>query len=157
VGRRYLGPYLYLDPSRGQWVIRDRDRFRRTGCAEAEKEKAIEIMKRKVKRIWSRTIYFATCDVQDFPIKIGISSEVAARMRYIAVALPFPVLLLGSMTGTTLDEARLQKQFRHLHIKGEWFRRGQDLIEFISSLEQFKAVSVPLRSEKAPNIWSNSL
>lgn len=38
--RRSQGPRLYLDPRRGQWVIRDGQSFIRTGCAGSDHEGA---------------------------------------------------------------------------------------------------------------------
>jgi integrase len=38
--RRARGPYLYLDPKRRTWTIRDGTRFVRTGCGEGERGKA---------------------------------------------------------------------------------------------------------------------
>lgn len=38
--RRSQGPRLYLDPRRGQWVIRDGSSFIRTGCAGSDHEGA---------------------------------------------------------------------------------------------------------------------
>jgi integrase len=38
--RRARGPYLYLDPKRRTWTIRDGTRFIRTGCGESERGKA---------------------------------------------------------------------------------------------------------------------
>jgi integrase len=36
VPRRAKGPYLYLDKARAQWVVRDGQRFVRTGCDQAD-------------------------------------------------------------------------------------------------------------------------
>jgi hypothetical protein len=38
--RRAKPPRLYLDSSRGEWVIRDREHFVRTGCLEADTDGA---------------------------------------------------------------------------------------------------------------------
>jgi len=38
--RRTSPPRLYLDPRRGQWIIRDGARFERTGCLESDRHGA---------------------------------------------------------------------------------------------------------------------
>jgi integrase len=38
--RRRAAPRLYLDPKRGQWVIRDGATFSRTGCAQSDRQGA---------------------------------------------------------------------------------------------------------------------
>src|SRR6476660_2297462 len=38
--RRRLPPRLYLDPTKGEWAIRDGQHFERTGCAESDRRGA---------------------------------------------------------------------------------------------------------------------
>jgi integrase len=42
--RRAKGPRLYLDSKRGQWIIRDRTRFIRTGCGEGDGPSAEKLL-----------------------------------------------------------------------------------------------------------------
>jgi len=136
MGRQQLGARLYLDPIRKQWAIRDGNKFVRTGLAEADLEEAQVRLYRHLNRKrsrWRRTIYFVTCDVADFPVKIGISADVDERLRDLNTALPFPVVVLATISGTSLDEIAIQQRFSDLNIRGEWFQRADRLMSFIES------------------------
>lgn len=73
------GPRLYLDPRRRTWAIRDGDSFIRLGLMADQEERAKQALttytNRKNRNRIERTIYFVTCDMPDFPIKIGISND----------------------------------------------------------------------------------
>jgi integrase len=44
--RRSKGPRLYLDPQRGQWIIRDGSRFVRTGCGAGDSASAEKFLEK---------------------------------------------------------------------------------------------------------------
>lgn len=55
------------------------------------------------------------------PIKIGLSSDPAARMRTSAAWSPFPLEVVGSVPGRWLDEQFLHSCLAEHHFHGEWF------------------------------------
>jgi hypothetical protein len=80
-------------------------------------------------------IYFVTCDAPDYPIKIGIAFDVGRRLRQMQNAQPYPITLLAEMPGHYLHERVLHGLFKHLHMRGEWFRRDAELIDFIENVK----------------------
>jgi hypothetical protein len=115
-------------------MIRDGAIQIRAGFAEEEIEKAQAALQRYRNRSmsqWQRTIYFVTCAVENFPVKIGMAVDMDRRLENLRTALPFDVVLLASKRGTAKDEAALHKQFEHLRLRGEWFRRERELMEFV--------------------------
>lgn len=77
-------------------------------------------------------VYFAQIVAENGPIKIGHSGCVIGRCNYIQIWMPWELRLLAAAKGSTRAEAFVQQRFAHLHIRGEWFRPGADLLEFIS-------------------------
>jgi hypothetical protein len=45
-------------------------------------------------------------------------------------------------------EAELHQRFRHLHVRGEWFRPGPDLLAFIGQVKRGPATG-PLVEEES--------
>lgn len=137
--RPALGPRLYLDTSRGQWVIRDGTKFRRTGAAASDREAAKAAFARHMKRTQARrTIYFITCLEENFPIKIGRTTDLTQRIKDLCTALPFQPVLLASFNGRPSDEPDLHKRFADLRLQGEWFRRAPALMDYIAGLRKFE-------------------
>lgn len=64
-------------------------------------------------------------------IKIGFASNVSTRKCNIQGANPSKVTVLGAIPGGPDEETRIHEQFAHLRIRGEWFKPGEDLLEFI--------------------------
>jgi hypothetical protein len=64
-------------------------------------------------------------------IKIGRTSNLAARLRSLATASAVPLELLASVPGGRMEETRLHRQWRHLHIRGEWFQASDELLCYI--------------------------
>jgi hypothetical protein len=118
-----------------------------TGCAENEREKADEVLRRYCNLAGQPAddyrvptprferdgyIYFATCQEDpDFPIKIGYATELKSRLGGLQTGLPWKVVLLASFVGTRDDERKLHLYYRHDRLLGEWFKRSADLIELI--------------------------
>lgn len=130
------------------WIIRDGPRTIRTGALEHESEKALDAlndhliatghmvglrseMARRPIAAGAGTIYFITCEAPDYPIKIGIATNLGKRLRGIQIGSPFRIVLLAQMPGSYFDERLLHGQFKELHLRGEWFRRGDALMQFI--------------------------
>jgi len=64
-------------------------------------------------------------------IKIGYSKEPEDRLTALQVSTADRLQIIGSIVGDQRKEKSLHDQFRHLHIRGEWFRPETDLVEFI--------------------------
>lgn len=142
-------PRLYLRERKNgaaTWVIRHKTRMIATGFGELELAQAqfalaeyaasLDLVPgdgvgRRIMRT-EGNVYFVTCDVPDFPIKIGWAMDVAARLQQLQGALPFKVKLLGSMPGYLEDERRLHLTYAADRLQGEWFKRSGELLTFIS-------------------------
>ena len=94
------------------------------------------------------SVYFAQRK-NDELIKIGYSGSVVLRLRELKAKL------IGSMPGSREAEKSLHAKFAHLHVIGEWFRPGNDLMKFIRTKAQNHepdAKSVPAGA-KIPKSW----
>lgn len=94
-------------------------------------QKAKSLLGRRARGPSCSWVYFIQSDGPDGPIKIGVSMSVKGRMRDLQVANPKPLRLIGKMPGSSRDERKIHRQFKHLHIRGEWFRPGNDLLIFV--------------------------
>jgi hypothetical protein len=145
-GRPALGPRLYLrgdEDGIKRWIIRDLNRDLRTGCSEGDLEGAQQAIEayHLGQQIPSRSdsipgyVYFVTCTTSlHYPLKIGWAKNVAGRLVGMQGANPNLLTVLAAIPGTYRDERNLHARFRHLHIRGEWFRAGADLLEYVASL-----------------------
>lgn len=141
--RKSLGPRLYVDEIRKQWVIRDGTKFIRTGCDVADEYCAIKQLDEyksnlpapEVRAKGAGYIYFMSAVHPGYPIKVGFTEKLGShRKRYMQTGCPYPLVMLGTMTGTRGDEYRLHRTFDHLRMEGEWFRRDEALLAYIDSL-----------------------
>jgi hypothetical protein len=64
-------------------------------------------------------------------IKIGYTTNLAARKRALETASAVPLELLASIPGDRSEEARLHREWWHLHIRGEWFHVDEELLRYI--------------------------
>lgn len=76
------------------------------------------------------------------PIKIGYSENVKKRRKTLQTASPKILRVLATTPGGEESERLLHERFRHLHIRGDWFRTSQDLREFIAGLPKNKEHSL---------------
>jgi hypothetical protein len=141
--RDALGARLYFDESRQNWVIRDGQKFIRTGAAGWKKAVAelTEYLKRRPKErrrmplVMDGFIYFLTADHPGFPIKIGFTRERnKAREKYLQVGCPYPIVVLGMIPGRCADERRLHRKFAAQRLEGEWFARSEELMKMIGAV-----------------------
>jgi hypothetical protein len=65
------------------------------------------------------------------PIKIGFSTRPKERLRTLQTAHTDKLNMLHCELGSEADEARLHRKFSNIHIKGEWFKADDSLVEFI--------------------------
>lgn len=66
-------------------------------------------------------------------VKIGFATNVDARFSSIQTSNPNKIELLAKFPGSTEDEYKTHMMFRHLHIRGEWFRDDAAIREYIQS------------------------
>jgi hypothetical protein len=67
-------------------------------------------------------------------IKIGYTTNMAARQRALETASAVPLELLAAVPGDRREEARLHREWWHLHIRGEWFHADEELLRYIRVL-----------------------
>lgn len=68
---------------------------------------------------------------KDGPIKIGKAKNVKARLSGIQTGHPEDLYVWGVMLANERVESALHNKFKHLSLRGEWFRRDKELIDFI--------------------------
>lgn len=64
-------------------------------------------------------------------VKIGYTTNLKKRISALQTSNPDELIFLGAFPGTPKDEQRIKHQFRHLRIRGEWFRTDMELGLFI--------------------------
>lgn len=82
-------------------------------------------------------VYFARACVDDGPIKIGSSSDLAARVVSLGTGCPWGVDLLYAFEGSRAIEAYLHDLFAEDRIRpnAEWFRPSSKLLRYIEHLK----------------------
>lgn len=78
-----------------------------------------------------RRVYFVRCGRR---VKIGVATNVPSRVGSMQTGSAHEIELLTCIPGDDKLEAKLHQRFHHLHIKGEWFRYKDDLVEYVQSL-----------------------
>jgi hypothetical protein len=102
--------------------------------AEALKEQAVERFgKHQVAKGDSGSVYFIESGAY---IKIGFTRAPASRVKRMLTDCPVEPQLLHSEPGSFKIEKTLHRHFAHLHARGEWFRKGPDLLEYIEQRKQ---------------------
>ena len=76
----------------------------------------------------SSRVYFI--EMNEF-IKIGFTRNLSRRLEELALGHPYEILLLHDIPGTFDTETDMHRRFRHLHVRGEWFKKDAELLEFI--------------------------
>lgn len=71
----------------------------------------------------------------DDAIKIGSATHFKRRLHALQTAHEKPILVLAVVPASLADEFKTHQRFAHLRIRGEWFRPGQDLLDFIDALK----------------------
>ena len=66
-------------------------------------------------------------------IKIGVSKHAQPRVREMQGSTPHTLALLATVEGGHGVEHALHSLFAHAHIRGEWFRPIEELIEYIKN------------------------
>lgn len=166
--RKRKAPRLWLrkqrsDGTKSAWFIIDGQRQLGTGrapdeTAEAEqdlreylqgnrRELAISTeINERFKHTRVGNVYFISCDIPDFPIKIGFAIDVRVRMRSLQGAMPWPLQLLLAHEGDVDKERDLHRRFKRHRMEGEWFARSSEILEYI---DQVKTITTLSRKRRA--------
>lgn len=79
-------------------------------------------------------VYFIRPVGMDGPIKIGCSGKPLKRLITFAAWSPFPLEIIGYVSGDFSDEAFLHRHFSDLHLRREWFMSSPVLRETIERI-----------------------
>lgn len=74
-------------------------------------------------------------------VKIGTSTNIAARIRSLQTGCPVPLELLAVAKGGQAEEAEFHRRFAQLRKNGEWFRADGQLLRFIDHFVARKETS----------------
>jgi hypothetical protein len=77
-------------------------------------------------------IYFVT---DGYAVKIGWSKNPSKRLGDMQVVHHRTLRIIGSLWGVKSSEALLHARFKHLHIRGEWFRWDAELHNFLEDMK----------------------
>jgi hypothetical protein len=78
-------------------------------------------------------IYFIQCGPF---VKIGRASDPHYRLRELQAGNPEELTLLATVLDASVLEGAVHDRFKHLRIRGEWFRLEPDLREFIDAVKE---------------------
>ncbi len=176
--RHWGGPYLWLKPAETKlgkaatWVICDRERKIYTRAKADERVKADEMFQQYLSQVYPdglsevarvfepaqpriQCVYFVSCEVDGFPIKIGLASNISHRLVHLQNALPYKVCLLGSMPGDRETEHDLHVGFSNIWLRGEWYRREPELLDYVHDVSTgnfMGIIPVNKTRQTSPNI-----
>lgn len=77
-------------------------------------------------------VYFI--EMNEF-IKIGFTTNLDRRMEDLAHGHPYEINLIHHIEGSFNTESDLHRKFKHLHVRGEWFSKAPDLLQYIEELK----------------------
>jgi len=80
----------------------------------------------------SSSVYFVADE--DGYIKIGLAGSVSARLQSLQTASRQQLRLVATMPGGRADERALHLRFGADHVRGEWFKPSDDLLDFIAQV-----------------------
>lgn len=75
-------------------------------------------------------VYFIQAQ-DSLAIKIGYAVDVEKRLAALQTGCPEELVVVGSLEGTVIDEKSLHAKFSLDHIRGEWFRASDELVNYI--------------------------
>ena len=144
--RSAIGPRLWFDRKRCQWVILDRGGvFRRTGTSD-EREAHVKLVRfiqthgSKPPRPTPKVpgyIYFVSAEFPDFPIKIGFTESLSgSRLEAIQTGCPYRIVMLAAVEGTYQFEKHMHREFAADRLCGEWFKRSNRLMAAIAAVQE---------------------
>lgn len=101
------------------------------------------------------TIYFLR-NPENGLIKIGRTTNLKKRIRQIELMENTALILLRTMTGEKELEIALHRKFQEMRVSGEWFKPGEELLNFIRNnldLPNPKELSRTRKKRPAPKTF----
>lgn len=77
-------------------------------------------------------------------VKIGFTRSIAARMVKMRTDVPGAIKLLHMEPGTFQTEKIVHRHFAALRIRGEWFRKAPELLEYIEQRKRLTSFSMEM-------------
>lgn len=98
----------------------------------------VNLEKRRLARA-KRTplVYFMTC--QGF-VKLGWTTDPYQRLRGSQVGNPHLIELAATMRGGEREERILQREFKELHHRAEWFRNEGALLDLLNAIRDMEPI-----------------
>lgn len=97
----------------------------------------------------SEYVYFV--QRQNGNVKIGTTTNPRRRIPDLSGAIHEPLAILKIVGGGAALEKQLHAQFKHLRAHHEWFLPGQELLDFIATLD---AVEIVEREARKPDCYT---
>lgn len=85
-----------------------------------------------------RVVYFVQSGSKGGPIKIGVATNVQARLSGLQTSSHAKLTLIGTVPGGEDVERKMHARFRTHHLNGEWFACEGALATFVERLRQRK-------------------
>ncbi len=79
-------------------------------------------------------IYFIRPAGKRGPIKIGCSITPEKRLASLSPFAPFPLEIMGSISGDFDDESFIHQCFAADHVHGEWFKGTPHVRKFVAKI-----------------------
>jgi hypothetical protein len=85
-------------------------------------------------------------------VKIGRTANLAARLRGLATGSAVPLEVLAAVPGGREREVREHRLWRHLHVRGEWFRADEALVRYARAQAAGPAPPTPAEAARAAEL-----
>lgn len=86
-------------------------------------------------RAYQVRVYFIECG-ENGPIKIGHAVHPMARLENLQIGCPYELRLIRTLAGGRYREFRIHTKFKAIRIRGEWFQRTPELLQWIEQAEE---------------------
>ena len=134
-GKRHSKRRRAMDETHARSLCRD-------VLGELRTQKYIRLQPKRAKRYIRNNLQIYCIQILDgavCPIKIGTSCDISKRLKMILTHSPYEARLIGSWSGSVLDEKAVHQMFATSRMAREWFRPTPELLEYIT--EKTKAVA----------------
>lgn len=88
-------------------------------------------------------LYFVQTECAERHIKIGIASNMKDRLSTMQTHCPYQIKLIKLVPGGAHMEKELHIRFAQDKLVGEWFRRSEELLSVIDSLDGITSIEKP--------------
>lgn len=95
-------------------------------------------------------VYFMRAGLSG-PVKIGRADDVPARMYALQTGHYETLNVVRTVEGSAAEETSFHRQFKHRHIRGEWFHWDENML-----LAEAKPLHDPVVSTVTENVCQNS-